>query len=249
MIRIRATLLFAVFGVLPSFLILALTGATLVGPLPVYGDDRVLNAPYSAQRRFTSVEKLADGTINRSESGGSKARDSQGRTYSADERHWTYLEGNKSVLKSEMLYEIEDPVAHTGTRWDSTSKVVKVIHYLLQHSPEKEASGAQGVKAMLSAFGAVVQKIGMKTIGGFVAEGTRSSLRVPAGQEHNDQPIVVVHESWYCPELKIVILETDDDPRSGGYRDESVDIVRGEPDVTKYHPPADYAVHQVQLPW
>ena len=43
--------------------------------------------------------------------------------------------------------------------------------------------------------------------------------------------MVVVHETWYCPELKIVILETNDDPRSGETRNELVNIVRGEPDV------------------
>ena len=48
-------------------------------------DGRVLNAPYSAKRRFTSVEKVADGTTKSSESGGSEARDSLGRTYSAGE--------------------------------------------------------------------------------------------------------------------------------------------------------------------
>jgi hypothetical protein len=61
-------------------------------------------------------------------------------------------------------------------------------------------------------------------------------------------PIVVVHETWYCPELRIVILETNDDPRSGETRNELVNIVRGEPNVTKYQPPADYIVHQVQIP-
>jgi len=57
----------------------------------------------------------------------------------------------------------------------------------------------------------------------------------------------VVHENWYCPELKIVVLETNDDPRSGRTRDELVDIVRGEPDVTKYQPPAGYVVQDVQI--
>jgi hypothetical protein len=94
----------------------------------------------------------------------------------------------------------------------------------------------------------VVEKLGMKTIGGFIAEGTRSSYTVPDGQNHNDQPIVVAHESWYCPELKIMILETNDDPRSGTTRNELIDIVRGEPDATQYRPPADYVIRKIELP-
>jgi hypothetical protein len=95
----------------------------------VNSGETVLNAPYSAERRFTSIDKSADGTINRSQAGGSEARDSQGRAYSAGERQWTYKEAGKSVLKSEMLYRLHDPVANTDTRWDTTSKEVKVIHW------------------------------------------------------------------------------------------------------------------------
>ena len=129
MLQIRSLVLFAVLGGLPSVANLAQTSVILTGTSSVKADERVLNAPYSAQRRFISVEKSADGKINRSESRGSEARDSQGRTYTAGERHWTYQEGGKSVLKSEMLYRIHDPVANTDTKWDSTSKQAKVIHW------------------------------------------------------------------------------------------------------------------------
>lgn len=249
--QIRLRLVTAVLGASLSVAILAQRSAALQGSPSLNTDDRILNAAYSAQRRFTNDEKSADGKINHTESSGSKARDSQGRTYNADERHWTYLEGNKSVLKSEMLYEINDPVAHTDTRWDSSSKIVKVIH-VPQSVPGKNTFGAQCQAACFDALmnpqGDAVEKLGVKTIGGVVAEGTRSSYTVPAGRDHNDQPIAVVHESWYCPELKIVVLETNDDPRSGRTRDELIDIVRGEPDVTKYEPPADYVVRDIQLP-
>jgi hypothetical protein len=53
-----------------------------------------------------------------------------------------------------------------------------------------------------------------------------------------------IHESWYCPELKIIILTIDD----GHTRDELVDITRGEPNVTKYMPPAGYTIQKIQLP-
>jgi hypothetical protein len=242
MLQIRASLLFAVLMVIPSVAILAQTPATLSGTPSVNADYRVLKAPYSARRRFTYVKKSADGTTNRTETSGSKARDSEGRSYSADERLWTYL----GVLKSKMLYKIEDPVAKTDTSWDSISKEVKVIHWH-QNTQEEDASRAR-LEGWTSPSGTVVEKLGVKTLRGVVAEGTRSSYTVPNGQGRIDQPIVVVHESWYCPELKIVILETNDDPRSGTSTDELVDIVRGEPDITKYLPPADYVVHDIQLP-
>jgi hypothetical protein len=248
--QIRLRLVFVALGASLSVAILTQRSAALQSSPSPNEDDRVLNAPYSAQRHFTNDENSANGRISHIETGGSKARDSQGRTYSADERRWTYLEGGKSVLGSEMLYEINDPVAHTDTRWDSSSKMVKVIH-ASQSAPGKNTFGAlcqACLHALMNPQGDAVEKLGLKTIGGVVAEGTRSSYTVPAGQDHNDQPIVVVHERWYCPELKIVILETNDDPRSGRSRDELVDIVRAEPDVTKYQPPTDYVVRNIRLP-
>ena len=95
----------------------------------VIPDGNILNAPYSAKRHFTSVSKHVDGTVDHSESGGSEARDSQGRTYSAGERKWIHFDGKENVLKSEMLYRINDPAANTETKWDTTTRVVKVIRW------------------------------------------------------------------------------------------------------------------------
>jgi hypothetical protein len=215
-------------------------------------DRRVLNAPYSAQRRFTSISTGSDGKTNRTESGGSEARDSQGRTYSAGERQWTYQDAGKSVLKSEMLYRIEDPVARTETRWDSTLKVVKVIHFP-KGASEGSSLGtgcpAECPRETVDDSFFKVEKLGHKIIEGVEADGERRSYTVPVGQDHNDRPIVVVHETWYCPALKIVILETNNDPQSGQTISQLVNIVRGEPDVSSYRPPADYTVEDVQVSW
>jgi hypothetical protein len=251
MLKIPFTVLSVLLGVAPSITILAQSGAKPVGTTSVSSGEPVLNAPYSARRRFTSVTKLTDGTISRIESVGSEARDSQGRKCSVGERHWTYFDGEKNILKSEMLYRIDDPVADTETKWDTTSKVVKVIHWP-QSVPKESASAAECQaacgEAMMNTSGVAVEKLGARTIADVVAEGTRTSYTVSAGQDHKDQPIVVIHERWYSPELKIVILETNDDPRSGSIKSELIDIIRGEPDFTQYRPPADYVVRDLQLP-
>jgi hypothetical protein len=235
---------FLLLGALPWFAIPAQRAGTSLAPASDSADDRVLNCPYSAQRRFTSVERLADGTSRSTESGGSEARDSKGRTYSAGERHWTYVDHGKPVLKSEMLYRIHDPVSNTDTSWDSTSKEAKVIHW-----PKGAPRGAFGVGAFLADVpGTVTEKLGLRTIDGVVAEGTRSAYTVAGEQDEDRKPMSVVHESWYCPELKIVVLETNDDPRRGTTRNELVGTVRGEPDVKKYRPPADYVIHDLRPP-
>lgn len=247
----RFLFFFAAVGLLPSSAILAQSATGIMRYALGSSDERILNAPYSAKRHFTSDMKRADGTNEHSDSGGSEARDSQGRTYSAGERHWTYFDGKENVLKSEMLYRIDDPIANTQTRWDTTTKVVTVIYW--PQSTSKE--GAREVECQTSCDdgtmdipGVVVEKLGEKIIGGVMAEGIRSSYTIPAGQDNNSKPVIVVHERWFSPELKIVILETNDDPRSGSTKNELTDIVRGEPDTTQYRPPADYIVRKIKLP-
>src|ERR1700688_3659840 len=100
--------LFLLLGVFPRAAAPGQTGPISSTSTTRNADGRVLKAPYSAQRRFTSVEKLADGATRRSSAGGSEARDSLGRMYTVGERHWTYLDKGKSVLGSEMLYRIHD---------------------------------------------------------------------------------------------------------------------------------------------
>ena len=99
-----------------------------------------------------------------------------------------------------------------------------------------------------SSLGSIIEKLGMRTIEGLVAEGTRMSYTVPAGQERNDKPILVVKETWYSPDLKIVILSTNNDPSSVTSKDELTNTVRGDPDVSKYRPPADYVIRQFEMP-
>lgn len=242
----------AMLGIHPTFCLLLVAFPTTIPAQRAIqptttsnkSDGRVLNAPYSAQRRFTSVDKRPDGTSRSSESGGSEARDSQGRTYSAGERHWTYLDHGKPVLKSETLYRIDDPVSNTETRWDSTSKEVKIIHW-----PKVGNRGTIDIGAFLPPFpDELTEKLGVRTIEGVIAEGARSSYTIAGAQGQNGRAVSVVHEIWYCPELRIVVLETNDDPRSGTTRNELVGIARSEPDVTKYRPPAGYVVHDIRLP-
>jgi hypothetical protein len=111
MLTNRLPVFLAGFGLLPSIAVFGQSAARTAGGVFVSPDGNILNAPYSPKRHFTSVTTHVDGTVDHSESGGSEARESQGRTYSAGERKWIHFDGKENVLKSEMLYRINDPVA------------------------------------------------------------------------------------------------------------------------------------------
>jgi hypothetical protein len=236
MLHVRTSLLLAfIVAVLSVGLTAHPRAAYLQLPADLTG-EKVLNAPYSAEQHFVNIERLPNGTTHRVETHGSEARDSKGRTYHADERLWVYL----GKEQREMLYRIHDPVAHTDTRWHSRSKEVKRSHW---SENDQDPAISKAIDAFLTIPYTTTEKLGVRKFGSYIAEGTRGSYTVRPGEDHNDRPIVVVHESWYCPELKIEVLEIYDDPRQGKTRKELVNIVRGEPDVNKYNPPADYVVH------
>lgn len=220
---------------------------------PVNSTQPVLNAPFSASRHFTEIKNLSDGKTTRTQSKETLARDSQGRTYSSGERSWTYFDGQKNVLKSELLYRIHDPVAHTDIRWDSTTKEVKVIHWPASPSQADAATAAlsaalAGEESTDAQPSANIEKLGTRIIGGVTAQGTRTRYTVSGDGSLNDKPIVVNDEKWYCPELRIVVLDKYDDPRSGRIISELSSISRGDPDLTPYHYPPDYKITDVRLP-
>jgi hypothetical protein len=86
------------------------------------------------------------------------------------------------------------------------------------------------------------ESLGTQTIEGVNAEGTRATLTIPAGEIGNTLPIEVVDETWYSPELQIMVMVKHRDPRSAETTYRMTNINRGEPDRSLFEVPADYAV-------
>ena len=49
----------------------------------------------------------------------------------------------------------------------------------------------------------------------FEAEGTRTTMTIPAGEIGNEREIKIVNERWYSAELQAVIMSKHSDPRMG----------------------------------
>ncbi len=82
--------------------------------------------------------------------------------------------------------------------------------------------------------------LGTKTIEGVKAEGTAVTRTIPAGEIGNRDPIVVRHESWYSPELKVTVLTRQSDPRYGDTVYRLTHIRREEPAADLFKVPDDY---------
>jgi hypothetical protein len=86
------------------------------------------------------------------------------------------------------------------------------------------------------------EKLGSQLIEGVQAEGTRTTLTIPAGEFDNEQAMEITHEQWYSPELQMVVLMRHNDPRFGETTFRLTNVSRGEPDRALFEPPQGYRV-------
>lgn len=242
----------------------------------------VQNLPYTATKKTSSFQKLADGTTLTRSSTSTEARDSQGRTLI--ENVSELPEPNHRITS----YILDDPANHTHCMWTSSAKNATCIHLpdlrrgmssLVR--PAQPAVGSNtGAPVVVSGMGSgsgigaiaggvaggvvtaevsgapvssadpklrpSIQRESLpgKSINGIYAEGVRITQTYPIGYFGNDRPIVLVHETWTSPDLKITVLATTDDPRTGTRTTEVTNLDRSEPDPALFQVPEGYTIKE-----
>ena len=86
------------------------------------------------------------------------------------------------------------------------------------------------------------EDLGKRLVEGVEAEGTRTTVTIPAGQIGNDRALETVSERWYSNDLKTVVLTTRKDPRSGESTYKLTNLRRGEPSRQLFELPPDYKI-------
>lgn len=84
--------------------------------------------------------------------------------------------------------------------------------------------------------------LGKRIIEGVEADGTRTTITIPAGQIGNDRALETVSERWYSNELKTIVLTTRKDPRMGENNYKLSNLRRGEPSRQLFEVPSDYKI-------
>jgi hypothetical protein len=225
-------------------------GAFESGDVVAPGGSGTYSGPYTAARKLTHVQKLADGTTVTHETTRKEARDSSGRTY---------FESRAGLGEAEGLdtFYVSDPVSRVYISWGSNSKVVYVTHMQeptqipqvktsqLPPTPSPASPANQRpAQPMPDQSRQEIEKLGTRTINGIEAEGTRRTRIIPVGSEGNDRPIAVTSETWISPELKILVRSIFEDPRTWTTTMELTDFERGEPDPTLFQVPEGYTVKE-----
>jgi hypothetical protein len=248
-------------GDMAEFGPIGITGA-MSGPMTT-----IAGAPYSAQAVTQRVQMLADGNRIEQSTSGSVARDSQGRV-----RRDEALPGlSGSNGDAPHLVMIEDPVAGVHWTLDAQTKTaVKMPSARIKALPAKPGVSGPPVppppgpedtffftaaapgpdpgvhiisKSEISPDSKVNKTdLGTQNIEGVAAQGTRVTRTIPAGTIGNDLPIVITTETWYSPELKVLVMSKTNDPRMGETTYKLTDIQRAEPAASLFQVPDDYTV-------
>ncbi len=217
--------------------------------------------PYTAVRKTTQVQKLANGVTITHETTGKEARDSSGRTYRETQSDVPI--GGDAPVQSQVFFIVFDPVNRVSISWSSNSKEAianhmadpKQVRLNSPPPPPLQTQAAPGFGVAGGVFGSagtagpavrpvrlVREDLGTKTINGVEAKGTRTKQTYPPGKVGNDQPFTVTHETWMSLELRVPVLQIDDDPRTGTRTTELAKIQIGEPDPALFQPPEGYTV-------
>jgi len=244
-----------------GFAIAGVTGA-MMGP-----GGKIAGAPYSAEVVTQRLQLLADGNRIEQTTTGSVARDGQGRVR-RDETLPALPGGNG---EGPHLVMIDDPVGQVHWTLDAQTKTATKMP-MPPMPPGKPgamfsmAVPTQGVamaKAdavtmtagapMLQSFSTTMRVDGMdsgaktdlgtQTVEGVPARGARVTRTIEAGQMGNALPIVITTETWYSPDLKVLVSSKSSDPRIGDTIYKLTNIQRAEPDPGLFQVPADYTVH------
>ncbi len=106
-----------------------------------------------------------------------------------------------------------------------------------------------GLATVSSNRDAQKESLGTQIIEGVQAEGTRTTMTIPAGAIGNDLPIQIVSERWYSPDLKTVVMSKHSDPRMGETVYRLTNVNRSEPARSLFEVPGDYtfAEDKVQM--
>lgn len=221
----------------------------LMGFEGMRGGKVVKGAPFSATATAETTQTLQDGSLIHRTSQVSMYRDSQGRS-----RHEVTLSGVGPLAASggpKTMVMISDPVAGTHFMLDVSQKVAHQMPFHTHGggantSAEKasnfEDRWQEREQKEIAAGLLKKESLGTQTINGILAEGTRTTHTIPAGEIGNEKPLQVVSERWYSSDLQIVVKSTRSDPRFGTTTYTVTNIQRTEPTASLFTVPSDFTV-------
>jgi hypothetical protein len=230
--------------------------ARLLGAVAGVPRRVVRNAPYSAATHTEITQTLADGNRIHHPTNGKIFRDSEGRV--RNEQTLAGLDALAPHAGAQQVVFINDPVAGVNYALNIHDKTATRTTWGRPGGPEGgrgRGPGSRGDSPKGAAPGGrfgrgpngqgdnvKTESLGRRTIAGLPADGTRTTFTIPAGQAGNEQPMQIVSEVWYSPDLQATVFSRHWDPRMGEEIFRLSDIARAEPPAALFQPPPDYQI-------
>jgi hypothetical protein len=219
-------------------------GAEVLAPGQV-----VKNAPFSGDVVTQTTQTLSDGSHIKQSTTVRVFRDSEGRTRREETLRLNGLAVGANGGNPAQMVFINDPVARTSYAMDPTN------HTATKTGRGPRADGAnadnRGPRPRMEPRmprkndqNVKTESLGTQMIEGVQAQGTRTTRTIPAGQVGNEQPIQIVTETWYSPDLQMVVLRKSSDPRRGETVTQLTNVSRGEQPSTLFQVPVDFKVNE-----
>jgi hypothetical protein len=236
-----------------------------MGPLPggPFNDKVVTGKPFAADAIQQTNQTLVDGTHITHQQTIAVARDSQGRTRREETIPSPSGEGQtvKTIFISDPVAQVNyvlgpDNIAH---KFPFSKSGLQAGGMTMSAGHSEATQGTVRVQQFTAAGGAVgaglsvmsikegdasTDSLGTQTIGGVEANGTRTTITIPAGQIGNDAPIVLTDEHWYSQDLQTMVTSKQTDPRFGESSFQLTNIQRTEPPASMFQVPANYAIEE-----
>lgn len=195
----------------------------------------ILQAPFSSTVTAKWVRVLEDGSTLTLQNHRLVVRDSAGRIYQERRR----LVPKDSQQEPDLMrIEISDPSAHTKYFCRVAIQVCELEDYT---GPDAATAWPLGVQE--DSIGTLNREdLGRNMVSGLDAIGTRETRILNPGIVGNDQPISIVKEYWYSPQLGINLSVKRVDPRHGTEIFNVTDISQAEPDPKLFIVPGGFRV-------
>jgi hypothetical protein len=205
----------------------------------------VTGAPFSGQEVTEETQTLANGNVITRKNQANVFRDSSGRVRTERTVPAGRLAAGQTAAQAgtKTIVSIHDPVAGVSSELDTTAKTAHQMTLPNRGgNPDFQNRGGRGANAAASDANVVTTDLGMQTINGVQATGTRVTRTIPAGQIGNAQAIQVVTETWRSADLQMPVMTKRTDPIHGNVVTQLTNITRSEPDPSLFQVPSDYTV-------
>jgi hypothetical protein len=207
----------------------------------------VKGVPYSANAITSVNQTLPTGSQIKTEMTALVARDAEGRTRREQTIRaigpWAVLSpGEREPGTGTTVIVIQDPIKQFNYILDPRTHIARVqrAEFLAVARNREQELRNRELAGRNEEHPERAEPLGWKRIENVLTQGKRTVTILAAGRVGNNAPIEIAVETWYAPELQVVVLGRRNDPRVGDIIYRLVNIKRVDPPASLFEVPSEY---------